>query len=134
MSVMTQSDEGAVLYLYLHPWCLTTALGWLGNLSFCIEIKMLFTVPWISQVQSTGLLIIFPRAEPCLVVRLLARHENRLSRRHVFPWLSEFSLYIFQKWVSVGWLDTLLAKTLLIVVYNCNGSTIYCYEWWNTCI
>ena len=30
----------------------------------------------------------------------------------MFSRLSEFSLYFFQKWASIGWLNTLLAKTL----------------------
>ena len=46
------------------PWYLSFFLGQIGNLSFFIEI--ICWAPWISQVQSTGLPSIFPKAEPCL--------------------------------------------------------------------
>ena len=55
-------NGGATLAAPRWPWHLTFALGWLGNLSFCIEI--MWGVPWISQVQSTRVNIMFPGAQP----------------------------------------------------------------------
>ena len=55
--------QGCALAEPGSPWCLTFVLGQLENLSFFIEI--ICWVHWISQVQSTGLPSIFPRAQPC---------------------------------------------------------------------
>ena len=38
--------------------------------------------------------------------------EGMFSHKIVRDFKSAISLYFFQKWVSIGWLDTLLAKTL----------------------
>ena len=40
--------------------------------------------------------------------------------------VSEFSLYFFQKWASIGRLDTLLAKTLFLI--HCSESPIFPYN------
>ena len=55
-------NGGATLAAPRWPWRLIFALGWLGNLSFCIEITG--GAPWISQVQSTRVNIIFLGAQP----------------------------------------------------------------------
>ena len=55
-------NVGATLAAPRWPWRLTFALGCLGNLSFCIEIT--WGAPWISQVQSTRVNIIFLGALP----------------------------------------------------------------------
>ena len=46
------------------PLYLSFILGQPGNLCFFVEI--ICSAPWISQVQSTRLPSIFPKAEPCL--------------------------------------------------------------------
>ena len=55
-------NRGATLAAPRWPWRLTFALGWIGNLSICIEIT--WGAPWISQAQSTRLPRIFLRAHP----------------------------------------------------------------------
>ena len=46
--------------------------------------------------------------------RLLARHWKLAIQKACFPIkLSELSLYFFQKWVSMGQMDTPLANTLM---------------------
>ena len=57
--------EGCALAKPGCPWCLTFALGWLGNCSFFVVIPCWAPWLWISQVQSSGLSSIFPRAQPC---------------------------------------------------------------------
>ena len=47
-------------------WCLTFALGLIENLTIFVQIKC--WVPWISQVQSTGLPSIFLRTQPCVMI------------------------------------------------------------------
>ena len=60
--------------------------------------------------------------DDCLGNRLLARHWKLAVQRACFPLnykrLSEFSLYFFQQWVSIGRLDTNLAKTLFGITGN----------------
>lgn len=63
------------------PWRLTFALGWLGNLSFCIEIT--WGAPWISQVQNTKLPRIFLRGQPWSVSLTVKFWEAFPSFLHV---------------------------------------------------
>lgn len=40
-------------------------------------------------------------------------------------WICEFSLHFFQKWASIGWLDTPLAKTLTLYLQCYKGMTFF---------
>ena len=61
-SYRTQRMPGCALAEPGGPWHLTFALGRLENLRFFIQI--ICWVPWMLQVQSTGLPSIFLRAQP----------------------------------------------------------------------
>ena len=52
------SSQGCALATPDGPWCITFALGWLEIM------EILSWAHWISQVQSTGLLSIFLKAQP----------------------------------------------------------------------
>ena len=66
------------------PRRLTLVLdGQLENLvSFFIEI--IFWAPWISQVQSTGLPLIFVRAQPCVKATESVKQESSVKKDYSF--------------------------------------------------
>ena len=61
---MLKHYQGCALVEPGGPWRLTFALGRLENLRFFI--KIICWAPWILQVQSTGLPLIFVKAQPCI--------------------------------------------------------------------
>ena len=74
-------------------WCLTFALGLIENLTIFVQIKC--WVPWISQVQSTGLPSIFLRTQPCVII-LREKGAFRLT-----PWIFP-NVYPFPNMSGVG--------------------------------
>ena len=74
--------QSCALKVLEHPWCLTFALWWLGNLS--IFMKIICQTPWISQFESNRIPLLFCKAQPWTVLTNITKFQKQAQGHIVF--------------------------------------------------
>ena len=86
--------QSCALKVLEHPWCLTFALWWLGNLS--IFMKIICQTPWISQFESNRIPLLFCKAQPWIAIKN-NYHKNFKNRSRGTQFSEYFLIGLLQE-------------------------------------
>ena len=98
-----------------HPWCLTFALWWLGNLS--IFMKIICQTPWISQFESHRIPLLFCKAQPWIAIINITKLQKQVQGHTVFRAL--FDRLIARENFACMYFQTFLGRKSTEANYLC---------------
>ena len=107
--------QSCALKVLEHPWRLTFALWWLGNLS--IFMKIICQTPWISQLESNRIPLLFCKAQPWIAITNITKLQKQVQGHTVFRAL--FDRLIARENFAYMYFQTLLGRKSTEANYLC---------------